>query len=302
MHENKKQLEAKRIFIYLTITFVITYGYCFGVIYPLNNLKDVRIDADTLMYLSTILLMFFPTIAVLCTRLITKEGFKDTWTKLNFKENIKLYLLAYFGPVILTVLGMGVYFLLFPNEFDLEMGVAKTIIESQGRNIEDLEMPLLTLVLMQGIQDIFLGPILNFLNSFGEEWGWRGYLLPKISKKLPTIPMLLITGVIWGLWHAPLTAIGHNYGTEYLGFPFTGILAMCGFCTIIGIFMSYITLKTKSCIPAVLMHGAINSFASFGTYFTEDGGNPFIGPGPGGIVGAIPYIIVAIYLVKNWEK
>ena len=35
---------------------------------------------------------------------------------------------------------------------------------------------------------------------------------------------------------------------------------------------------------------------------TEDGGNPFIGPGPGGIVGAIPYIIVAIYLVKNWEK
>lgn len=298
MDKKEQKLETKRICIFLVVTFMITYGYCFGVIYPLNNSKDV----DALISLSAIVLMFFPTIGVLFTRLITKEGFKDTWTKLNFKENIKIYLLAYFGPTILTVLGMGIYFLLFPSEFDSECGVAKTIIEAQGRTVEDLETPLLALVLVQGLRDIFVGPILNFLNSFGEEWGWRGYLLPKMSKKLSTIPMLLITGVIWGLWHAPLTAIGHNYGTEYIGFPFTGILAMCGFCTIIGIFMSYITLKSKSCIPAVLMHGAINSFASFGVYFTENGGNPFIGPGPGGIVGAIPFIIVAIYLVKNWER
>ena len=69
-----------------------------------------------------------------------------------------------------------------------------------------------------------------------------------------------------------------------------------------GIFMSYITLKTKSCIPAVLAHGAFNSFASFGVYFTEDGGNPFVGPALGGIVGAIPFVIVAIFMVKNWEK
>ena len=298
MDKKEQKLETKRICIFLVVTFMITYGYCVGVIYPLNNSKDV----DALISLSAIVLMFFPAIGVLFTRLITKEGFKDTWTKLNFKENIKIYLLAYFGPTILTVLGMGIYFLLFPSEFDSECGVAKTIIEAQGRTVEDLEMPLLALVLVQGLRDIFVGPILNFLNSFGEEWGWRGYLLPKMSKKLPTIPMLLITGVIWGVWHAPLTAIGHNYGTEYLGFPFAGIFAMCGFCTIIGVFMSYITLKAKSCIPAVLTHGAINSFASFGVYFTEDGGNPFVGPGPGGIVGAIPFIIVAIYLVKNWEK
>lgn len=26
-----------------------------------------------------------------------------------------------------------------------------------------------------------LGPLINILTCFGEEWGWRGYLLPKMS-------------------------------------------------------------------------------------------------------------------------
>ena len=114
--------------------------------------------------------------------------------------------------------------------------------------------------------------------------------------------MFLITGVIWGLWHAPLTIVGHNYGVGYAGFPFVGILAMCLFCTVIGIFLSYVSLKTKSCIPAVLSHGAINGFAAIGIYFTKDGGNPFVGPAPTGVVGMIPFVIVAVLMVKELKK
>ena len=158
-------------------------------------------------------------------------------------------------------------------------------------------MPLVTLVIIQALTGLFLGPIMNFVTCFGEEWGWRGYLLPKMSKKLSAIPMLLVNGIIWGLWHAPLTAIGHNYGVGYPGFPFTGILAMCVFCIVMGIVLSYVSMKTQSCIPAVLGHGAINSNAGIGLYFTADGGNPFIGPAPTGIIGAIPFIVVAILLL-----
>ena len=64
-----------------------------------------------------------------------------------------------------------------------------------------------------------------------------------------------------------------------------------------GTFFSYVAMKTKSCIPAVLAHGAINSIASIGIYMTKDGGNPFIGPAPTGIVGASPFILVAIVLM-----
>lgn len=297
MENANKKLETKRILIFIGITFLITYGYCFWVVYPLDITDNVRQGMDILTTILVAVVMFFPSIGVLLTRLITKEGFKNSWLYPNFKGNIKFYLLAYFGPSILTLLGMGVYFLIFSNSFDLELGYLQTTLKVSGSSAEAYPMSLITLVIAQALMGLLLGPIMNFVTCFGEEWGWRGYLLPKMSKKLSAIPMLLVNGIIWGLWHAPLTAIGHNYGVDYPGFPFTGILAMCVFCIVMGIILSYVSMKTQSCIPAVLAHGAINSNAGIGLYFTADGGNPFIGPAPTGIIGAIPFIVVAILMV-----
>jgi len=296
MEENKK-LETKRIIIYLVITFLITYAYSFGVVYPINNSANVRTDLNTITTLLIAAVMFFPALGVLLTRLITKEGFKNAWIRPNFKGNIKTYLLAYFGPGILTFLGIFIYFLIFPSHFDPEFGFIAATLEAAGTSAEEAGMSLSMLVISQALIGFFLGPIMNFVTCFGEEWGWRGYLLPKMAEKFPAIPMLLVNGVIWGLWHAPLTAIGHNYGVGYPGFPFTGIAAMCFFCIVMGIFLSYVSMKTGSCIPAVLGHGAINSIAALGMYFTKDGGNPFIGPAPTGIVGAIPFIVVAVIML-----
>lgn len=299
MEENKK-LETKRIIIYLAITFIMTYAYCFGVVYPVNNSANVRMELSAISGLLIAAVMFFPSIGVLLTRLITKEGFKNSWIRLNINENVKTILLAYFGPSILTFLGIIVYFLVFPSHFDPEFGFIAASLEASGVSVEEYPMPLFVVVISQALTGLFLGPAMNFITCFGEEWGWRGYLLPKMAEKLPAIPMLLINGLIWGLWHAPLTAIGHNYGVGYPGFPFTGIAAMCGFCIVMGIFLSYVTMKTKSCIPAVFGHGAINSIAALGMYFTKDGGNPFIGPAPTGIVGAIPFIVVAVIMLVGY--
>lgn len=294
--ENKdKKLETKRIIIYLILTFTLTIGYSVGIIYPLANKLTAAASAITQLLVAAA--MFMPAIGVLLTRLMTKEGFKNAWLHPHFKGNIKTYILAYFGPGILTILGILVYFLIFPGNFDPECGYMAAVLEASGASAEDVGMPLSVLMIVQALQALFMGPILNFFTCFGEEWGWRGYLLPKMAEKLPAIPMLLVNGIIWGLWHAPLTAIGHNYGVGYSGFPFTGIAAMCGFCIVMGIFLSYVSMKTKSCIPAVLGHGAVNSIAGLGMYFTKDGGNPFIGPAPTGIVGAIPFIVVAVLMV-----
>lgn len=296
MEENKK-LETKRIIIYLAITFVMTYAYCFGVVYPVNKSANVRTELSGITGILITAVMFFPSIGVLLTRLITKEGFKNSWICLNVNEHIKTCLLAYFGPSILTFLGVIIYFLIFPSHFDPEFGFIVASLEASGTSAEAYLMPLFVLVISQALTGLFLGPTMNFITCFGEEWGWRGYLLPKMAEKLPAIPMLLINGLIWGLWHAPLTAIGHNYGVSYPGFPFMGIAAMCCFCIVMGIFLSYVSMKTKSCIPAVLGHGAINSIAAIGMYFTTDGGNPFIGPAPTGIVGAIPFIAAAVIIL-----
>ena len=300
--ENAKKHDLKRILIYILITFGLTWAYCLLVIYPLANGEVLSGVPALIIQLLVATCMFFPAIGVLLTRLVTKEGFRDCWLKPNFKKNIKTYLLAWFGPAVLTFAGMVLYFLLFPDQLDLSFRYFTATLESAGAPIETLPMPIELLMVVQCVQALFLAPVLNFITCFGEEWGWRGYLLPKMKEALPTVPMLLVTGIIWGLWHAPLTAIGHNYGVGYPGFPFAGIAMMCLFCIVVGVFMSYITLKTKSCIPAVLAHGAVNGIGSIGIYFTKDGGNPFVGPAPTGIIGMIPFLIVAMVMVIRLKK
>lgn len=300
--ENNKKSETKRILIYLALTFTITYSFCFFVIYPLNTSDNVRSNLDSLTTLLIASIMFFPALGVLLTRLITKEGFKNAWLHPHFRGNIKTYLLAYFGPGVLTLLGTALHFIIFPDDFDASFGFLNSTLESAGASADTYPMSLSTLILVQAFTGLFFGPLMNFLTCFGEEWGWRGYLLPKMSEKLPLIPMLLVNGVIWGLWHAPITALGHNYGVGYPGFPFTGIAAMCVFCIVVGAFLSYVSLKTQSCIPAVLGHGAINSIAGIGLYMTKDGGNAFIGPAPTGIVGMLPFIIVGVILIIRYQS
>ena len=302
MKEISQKLETKRIILYIGITFVLTYGYCFLVLYPLIQGESLSGVPALMTQFLVAAAMFFPAIGVLITRLITKEGFKNAWIRPNIKGNVKTYLLAYFGPGLLTILGTLLYFMIFRGSFDPECGYMKLTLEAAGTPVEALPMPLSSVLLIQGVQALTIGPIMNFVTCFGEEWGWRGYLLPKMSEKISLIPMLLMNGVIWGLWHAPLTAVGHNYGMGYPGFPFTGILAMCLFCIVMGVFLSYVSLKTKSCIPAVLGHGAINSFAAIGIYFTKDGGNPFVGPAPTGVIGMIPFAVVAVVMVWRLKK
>lgn len=299
--ETKKQ-DLKRILIYIVITFALTWAYCLLIVYPIANgeaLSGVPAAATQLVVAAA---MFFPAIGVLLTRLFTKEGLKAAWLKPNLRKNLKYYLLAWFGPGILTFAGMGIYFLLFPDQLDLSFGYFTATLEAAGAPVETLPMSVGMLMLVQALQAFFLAPIMNFFTCFGEEWGWRGYLLPKMKNLLPTVPMLLLTGTIWGLWHAPLTIIGHNYGLGYWGFPFTGIAMMCVFCIVLGVFLSYVTLKTKSCIPAVLGHGAVNGIAAIGIYFTKDGGNPFVGPAPTGIIGLIPFLMVAVIMAIRLRK
>ena len=74
---------------------------------------------------------------------------------------------------------------------------------------------------------------------------------------------------------------------------------MCLLCIVLGTLFSYITLKTKSCWPAVFAHGMMNGTASVGVIFLADPMvyDRFVGPVPTGIIGAAAYIVVAVCIV-----
>lgn len=88
-------------------------------------------------------------------------------------------------------------------------------------------------------------------------------------KLMGTEKAVFVGGVIWGLWHAPLTCVGHNFGTEYPGFPYLGILVMCISSTSLGIALTYITVKSGSVWPAAIMHAVNNANPSILAIFTD---------------------------------
>lgn len=310
--QNNK-LETKRILLYLLLTFSMTYAYVIAIIWPLAKTAAQTSSAlpeETSSSSATLMLimaagMFFPAIGALLTRLITKEGFRNAKLKPNLKGHIRYYLLAWFGTPVFVLLGTAVYFLIFPDRFDPSV---QTLIDTAMSQYESMGMDTISesQIRMQFYIQIPLaflfGPVPNLITCFGEEWGWRGYLLPKMKEKMPMIPMLLVNGIIWGLWHAPFTVIGHNYGTGYWGFPVTGILAMCGFCIVTGVLLTYVSLRADSVWPAVIGHGALNSIGAAGVYFHKGDASPFIGPSPTGIIGGCAFIIAAVVLAYRLTR
>lgn len=306
--KEEKDLTVRRILIYLGVTFLLTYVVELFLIAPLVGSTDMTQAMVAQSLIGTV--MFMPTMGVIFTRLITKEGFKgrELMLRINLKGNKRFYFLAWFGFVLLILAGTVLYFLIFRKQFDPELGYLRAMYEAQaqaaGTTAEVSVTELQQTMALQVLMGIFLSPILNVMNCFGEEWGWRGYLLPKMLKKFKIIPTLLITGVIWGLWHMPLTIMGHNYGLGYPGYPFLGIFSMCIFCIVIGIILSYLTIRTKSCIPAILAHGMMNGFGTIGVYFTsvENPYNVFLGPAPVGLIGGLGFIILAAVLLRILYK
>ncbi len=44
----------------------------------------------------------------------------------------------------------------------------------------------------------------TFLNTLGEEVGWRGFALPKLQVKYTAFVSTIIIGLFWGFWHIPM--------------------------------------------------------------------------------------------------
>mgnify|MGYP000009596975 CR=1 FL=1 len=297
----------KRILLYLAFAFIPTWLYWFGVSYPLAQEVNGGLASSSLLQLSIAPAMFFPAIAVVLTRLITREGFKPAFIfPVAFKKTWKFWLLGWFGPSFLVLAGAAVYFILNPNDFTLDDALMiTTSFASAGMTDVSAEQIHALIAVQLGV-GILAGPLLNLITGFGEEWGWRGYLLPKMIQRFKIVPTLLICGVIWGLWHAPVTILGHNYGIGYWGYPVTGILAMCVLCIVMGTFLSYVTLRSGSCIPAALAHGGFNAMVSAGMLFSYTGGDSFIGPMATGILGGsaliVCAVIMAILLVRSERR
>jgi membrane protease YdiL (CAAX protease family) len=110
-----------------------------------------------------------------------------------------------------------------------------------------------------------VAPLLNFLPNllaavlftFGEEFGFRGYLLPRLMELGPK-RALLISGFLHGLWHLPVFLLTPFYPTE--GNRFIVMILFLLTLTAAGAVYGYLRLASDSLWPATLFHGAFNAF------------------------------------------
>ncbi len=283
--------EKKKFIWYLVITFGL--AWIFQALAILSN-----------PLLSTLFLsvsMFVPLVAVIIiSKGITpaKTGIK--WMP-NFKKGLPWYIFSLVSPLIFTVLGAVLYFLIFPDKFDPECGYFTALLPA-GTN---LGMSPITLLIIQSVQAITIAPLINGVFAVGEEAGWRGYMTPYLVEKLGKTAGLIISGIIWAVWHFPLIIFaGYEYGVGYFGAPYTGLAGMCLFATALGIILSLMYEKAGSIWTCAIFHGAINAIAVLGLYFTHAGTTEYLlGPVLPGVISIIPTAIFAvIWLVKANKK
>lgn len=255
--------------------------------------------SSPLMLLTSIIFMFLPALTTLIVkRLAHDKG--GLFLQLNIRKAWKQYLLAAFIPGVLEEIGVALYFFIFPSHFDLSLTYAAQLLALNGQTAElpQLNLPL---VIGVGLLLILAAPlvIVNHVAAFGEEIGWRGFLLPLLMDELGVRKAVLLNGVLWGTAHAPLVCFGLNYTGDYPGAPWTGILMMVLFATSIGIFLSYLTLKSRSIFPACIAHGAINAIREAPLLICLDTYNALLGPKPSGLIGMTGFLVVgAIIFVK----
>lgn len=92
-------------------------------------------------------------------------------------------------------------------------------------------------------------------------------MMPKMINLWGVKKAVVIGGIIWGMWHWPLTYVGHNFGMEYFGYPYTGFVAMCIMCVFMGMILTYVTYKSGSIWPAAILHAINNASPSILQYF-----------------------------------
>ena len=252
-------------------------------------------DADTPLGLAlfSTLYMFFPLITALVLQKIDKEKFNHTGL-VNFKIKWS-WLVAWLLPMVMTLACIPVNGLMPGVElkYNAEQLINQYHVPEEQQELvrEQLgQLPAYLMILITLISGLITGITINAIAAFGEEYGWRNYLVGAL-REVKFWKAALFIGLVWGIWHFPLILMGHNYPSE----PYWGVLLMVVFCVLAGVLELYFVLKTKSMIVAAVMHGTINAVAGMPIYFIL-GGNDFLN----GMTGLSGFIVMAVAILFIW--
>jgi hypothetical protein len=201
--------------------------------------------------------MFGPAIAALLMRRLHREPLRGS---LGAKRPWRYYVIALAAPTLF---------------------VASVVIIDVAAGFGRFEWPQSPMLTFASV--LFIGSAFTLPLTIGEEYGWRGYVLPRLLP-LGEAKATFVLAAIWGLWHVPILLIGLNYPGQFvwtvlpvfvvsvalMAFPFTWLYVASG----------------GSVLVAAVMHSVLNALSD--TFTSEryiPDGNPLV-VGGGGLLGA----------------
>jgi uncharacterized protein len=174
--------------------------------------------------------MFVPGLSALAMRIIEKQSLSDIFKPLISRVDLQSVAFAVLYPLIVIATCAFAAFVLGLATLDTSKLNALT--------------PHLT------VFAVFV--------VMGEEYGWRGYLLPTLRDWVGPRMATIIVGLVWAVWHGPLLfLLAKHLDTAE---PVTLCLIQMAAVFVIAFPFSYVYFRTGSVLPAMILHYVWNDY------------------------------------------
>ena len=268
----------RKIATFLVLTFALS-----SIPYYFN------ISAGKLQSTTVLALMWCPGIAALITQL----AFNRSLRGIGWKPGKPRFLLVgYLIPLAYALTSYAIIWMTGLGRLD-----ASKLLAEVAQQLPGISSPGLLMAAYLGIV-LTVGTLEGILTAAGEEIGWRGLLVPELSKVSSFTQTALISSAIWAVWHYPVLLFAdYNNADEPLWF---GLICFTVLVVSAGFIAAWLRLRTFSIWPAILLHAAHNLYIQ--NVFTPLTANT--GPTPYFIdeFGVMLPIAAAIVAFIIWRK
>ena len=239
--------------------------------------------------------MFLPLIVALVMQLIERST-KDTLGMLRFRPRWSWLVGALLVPATLALCAL--VGMLFAEPVSMAESLRMQITAALGDTPEATaalaeinKVPGWVMGVATIVSGLLAGATINAVAAFGEEYGWRHYLVSKLRGK-KFLPAALFIGIVWGIWHAPMILLfGHNYPNDRI----VGIGMMVILCILLGIIELYFVIKSGSVWPSAIIHGIFNGISGMTLLWFPTGSALTTG-----MTGVAGFVAMGIIIATLW--
>ncbi|RZU61069.1 CPBP family intramembrane glutamic endopeptidase [Zhihengliuella halotolerans] len=240
------------------------------------------------------------TVRAMLNRLGITTSMRDSGHRRPRTRLVGFLVLAWLLPPVLMFGGLGIAAVVgvYPADFGGLSGLRELMRQqSEALGVAMPEIPGAILIVGQ-LVNVLLGALINAVPELGEELGWRGWLVPRLARFGP-VGVVVISGVLWGVWHAPLVLLGYNYPDLPGGW---GVAAMCGLTVSFGAVLAWMRLSSDSVWPAALFHGSLNAAAGLSVVFARPEALSSLQVPPTGWTGWILPLVLGSAALAMWWR